>query len=78
MKPGDVLSKYSLTEEVAAEYVHSITYRNQTETAEELDVSRDTINRYKNQFAEMTAEERLLLISALTQDQLLDTATSQQ
>nr|EGQ39844.1 MAG: hypothetical protein J07AB56_05720 [Candidatus Nanosalinarum sp. J07AB56] len=26
----------------------------------------------------MTAEERLLLISALTQDQLLDTATSQQ
>lgn len=77
LKPGDVLAKYSLSKEVAAGYVHLITYQNQTETAEELDVSRDTVNRYKNSFAEMSAEERLLLISAFAQDQLLDEATSE-
>lgn len=43
LKPGDVLAKYSLSEEDAG-YVHLITYRNQTETAEDLDVSRDTVN----------------------------------
>jgi hypothetical protein len=35
------------------------------------------VNRYKNSFAEMSAEERLLLISAFAQDQLLNEATSE-
>jgi len=48
---------------------------NQTQTAEELDVSRDTINRYKKQFAEMDAQERLHLISSLTQEKLLNQST---
>jgi hypothetical protein len=43
LKPGDVLAKHSLSE-VDAGYAHLITYRNQTETAEDLDVSRDTVN----------------------------------
>jgi ribosomal protein L21E len=58
-----VLEKYGLSREIAARYVDAITRSNQTQTAEELDVSRDTINRYKNAFAEMNAQERLLLIS---------------
>jgi DNA-binding XRE family transcriptional regulator len=77
VKPEDVLSKYSLSEETAAGYIDAITRSNQTQTAEELGVSRDTINRYKNAFNEMKPEERLLLISALAQDQLLDQTTQQ-
>jgi hypothetical protein len=64
-----------MTRETAAKYIDAITRSNQTQTAQELDVSRDTINRYKNAFSEMNAQERLLLISNLTQEQLLDQAT---
>ena len=71
MNTNDVLEEYGLSRETAANYVDAITRSNQTQTAEELDVSRDTINRYKNAFAEMYAQERLLLISTLTQEKLL-------
>lgn len=70
-----ILTKYSITRETAAQYIDAITRSNQTQTAEELQVSRDTINRYKNTFAEMNAQERLLLITTLTQENLLDQAT---
>ncbi|ESS05706.1 MAG: hypothetical protein A07HB70_02186 [uncultured archaeon A07HB70] len=50
MRPRDVLFKYSLTEKVAAAYINTIIRMNQTQTAEALDVSRDTVNRYKNVF----------------------------
>ena len=75
MDTQTVLEEYGLSRETAAKYVDAITRSNQTQTAEELDVSRDTINRYKNAFAEMNAQERLLLISTLTQEKLLDQAT---
>jgi len=75
MNTKEVLEEYGLTRETAAQYVDAITRSNQTQTAEELDVSRDTINRYKNAFAEMTPGERLLLISTLTQEKLLNQAT---
>ena len=75
MDTKTVLDEYGLTRETAAKYVDAITRSNQTQTAEELDVSRDTINRYKNAFSEMDAQERLLLISTLTQEKLLDQAT---
>lgn len=71
----EILSKYSLTKETTAKYVDTITRMNQTQTAEELDVSRDTVNRYKNAFAQMKPVERLQLISTLTQEKLLDQAT---
>ena len=71
MDTKTVLEEYGLSRETAAKYVDTITRRNQTQTAEELGVSRDTVNRYKNAFQEMNAQERLLLISSLTQDALL-------
>jgi len=75
MNTNDVLEEYGLSRETAGKYVDAITRSNQTQTAEELNVSRDTINRYKNAFSEMNAQERLLLISTLTQEKLLDQAT---
>jgi len=74
MNAKEVLEEYGLSRETAARYVDAITRSNQTQTAEELDVSRDTVNRYKNAFQEMNAQERLLLISSLTQEKLLDQA----
>ncbi len=71
----NILTKYSLTRDTAAKYVDAITQMNQTETAEALDVSRDTINRYKNLFRDMNKQERALLIASLTQDKLLEQAT---
>jgi hypothetical protein len=71
----DILSKYSLTKETAQQYIDAITRMNQTQTAEELDVSRDTVNRYKNAFQEMTPQERNLLIASLAQNKLLQHAT---
>ncbi|WP_128906775.1 hypothetical protein [Halorubrum amylolyticum] len=69
---AEILDKYGLTRETVTHYIDAITRMNQTQTAEELDVSRDTINRYKKQFSKMDAQERLLLISNLTQEKLLD------
>ena len=77
MDTKTVLEEYGLSRETAAKYVDAITRQNQTQTAEELDVSRDTVNRYKNAFQEMSAQERLLLISTLTQEKLLQHATEQ-
>jgi|AntDeeMinimDraft_5_1070356.scaffolds.fasta_scaffold06647_2 predicted DNA-binding protein (UPF0251 family) len=67
-----ILNEYGLSRENAVNYVDAITQMNQTQTAEELGVSRDTVNRYKNAFEKMTAQERLLLISSLTQEKLLE------
>lgn len=75
MNTQTVLEEYGLSRETAGKYVDAITRSNQTQTAEELNVSRDTINRYKNAFSEMNTQERLLLISTLTQEKLLDQAT---
>ena len=75
MDTKNVLEDYGLSRETAAKYVDAITRQNQTQTAEELDVSRDTVNRYKNAFQEMNAQERLLLISSLTQKKLLEDNT---
>ena len=71
MKIQTILEEYGLSRQNAVNYVDAITRMNQTQTAEELGVSRDTVNRYKNAFEKMTAQERLLLISSLTQEKLL-------
>jgi len=75
MDTEKILGKYRLTQATTAQYIDAITRMNQTQTAEKLDVSRDTINRYKNAFQEMDAQKRLLLISNLTQDKLLQQVT---
>jgi hypothetical protein len=72
MNPDQILEKYGLTRATTTEYIDAITRMNQTQTADELNVSRDTINRYKNAFAEMSQRERTLLITSLVQDRLFD------
>jgi len=75
MEADRILNKYDLSKETAAQYIDAITRMNQSETAEEIEVSRQTVNRYKNVFAEMNAQERSLLIASLAQDKLLEQAT---
>ena len=74
MKAEKILEKYGLTEETTTKYIDAITRMNQTETAEELEVSRDTVNRYKNAFDKMTDLERAQLTASLTTDKLLEKA----
>lgn len=75
MDVDEILGKYKLEQDTVTQYINTITHSNQSETAEEVDVSRQTINRYKNAFAQMKPEERLLIISTLTQQKLLEQAT---
>jgi DNA-binding XRE family transcriptional regulator len=77
MELDEILSKYSLTRDTAAQYIDAITRMNQTQAANQLDVSRDTINRYKKAFSKMDAQERLQLISSLAHDKLLQHTTNQ-
>jgi len=72
MQVDEILDQYNLTRETAARYIEAIVQMNQSQTAEEIDVSRPTINRYKNVFNEMSSQERLIVISTLAQEQLLD------
>jgi len=76
MNTEQILQKYGLTRDTATQYIDAITRSNQTETAEELDVSRDTINRYKNAFSKMKPKERTLLIATLLQEKLLQNAAN--
>ena len=75
MDVDEILGNYTLEQDTVTQYINTITHSNQSETAEEVDVSRQTINRYKNAFAQMKPEERLLIISTLTQQKLLEQAT---
>lgn len=77
MNVEQILEEYGLTRDTATQYIDAITQMNQTQTAEQLNVSRDTINRYKKQFSKMDSQERLLLISNLTQEKLLSQKTEQ-
>ncbi len=74
MKTDEILEKHNLERDTVTRYIDAITHLNQSETANEVDVSRQTINRYKNAFAQMEPEERLLIISTLTQQKLLEQA----
>lgn len=71
MNINKILEKHGLHRDTATLYIDAIIRMNQTETAEEIGVSRDTVHRYKNAFQEMTGEERALVVSSLLQDQLL-------
>lgn len=71
-KVDETLEKYSLTRENVVAYIDAIVRSNQTDTAEAMGVSRDTVNRYKKTFGSMSEQERLLVVSALTQEKLLE------
>ncbi|WP_181685071.1 helix-turn-helix domain-containing protein [Halorhabdus salina] len=75
MDVDKILNRYNLKRKNAARYIDAITRLNQTQTAEETGVSRQTVSRYKNAFQEMTRQERLLLIATLTQEKLLEQNT---
>lgn len=70
----ELLSKYSLTRDNTEAYIDSIVRMNQTQTAQEVDVSRDTINRYKKAFNKMSPIERSLIIATVTQEKYLEEA----
>jgi len=74
IKVDEILEKYSLTRENVVAYIDAIVRSNQTDTAEAMSVSRDTVNRYKKAFGSMSEQERLLVVSTLTQEKLLETA----
>lgn len=61
----ELLSRHGLTRDTARAFIDAIVRKNVTQTADEIDVSRDTIHRYKRAFQEMRAEERAFLIAAL-------------
>ncbi len=74
MDVDKILDRYNLERENATNYVDAITRLNQSDTAEEIGVSRQTVSRYKDAFKEMTDSERTLLIAALTQEKLFEQA----
>ncbi|MFB1065017.1 helix-turn-helix transcriptional regulator [Natrinema sp. H-ect4] len=71
MNVEDILEKYGLTKETTAQYIDAVTRMSQAETAEELEVSRGTVNRYKNAFDKMTCLERIQLTASLSTNKLL-------
>jgi len=75
MEVDEILDKYNLDRDTATRYIDAITRSNQSETAEKIGVSRQTINRYKSSFSEMDQRERTLLTAALTQEKLLENYT---
>lgn len=77
MDVDTILEKYSLTRETTTRYVDAITRMNQSQAADEIGVSRDTVHRHKRVFAEMTPVERALVISSLTQENLLEETTTE-
>jgi len=72
MKVDELLDKHNLERETTTRYIDAITHMNQSETATEIEVSRQTINRYKNTFAQMRPQERSLIIASLIQEKLLE------
>lgn len=64
----EILQSYGLKRETAVRYLDAIVRSNQTQTAEEIGMTRHTVNRYKNAFQEMTGEERAFVIFTLFYD----------
>jgi DNA-binding XRE family transcriptional regulator len=77
MDVDQILENHGLTRDTATQYIDAITRKNQSQTAEELDVSRDTINRYKNEFARMNEKHRTLVIATLLQEKHLEKGPNQ-
>jgi predicted DNA-binding protein (UPF0251 family) len=74
MKVDDILDENSLDREIASQYIDAITRSNQSEAADEIGVSRQTIQRYKTAFNDMTQRERALVITNLSYENLTETS----
>lgn len=59
-----------MKDETARKYLDAIVRMNQTDTADEIDVSTFTVNRYKHKFRDMGPRERNLLIIRLAAQNL--------
>lgn len=55
----------SFKNETGRLYLDAIIRMNQTDAAQEMEMSKDTVNRYKHKFREMTPKERNLKIAQL-------------
>lgn len=67
----DLLSRHGLTRDTTTAYIDAVIRMNMSQTAAELDVSTDTVHRYKRALARMTEEERAFLIATLFQEKIL-------
>jgi len=72
MDVDTILDRYNLTRDTARKYIDTIVRFNQSQAAEESQVSRQTINTYKKAFQQMTDTERAALISTLAHESLLE------
>lgn len=70
-----ILDRYNLTRDTARKYIDTIVRFNQSQAADEADVSRRTFNNYQRALREMTDTERAALISALAHETLIEHIT---
>jgi polyhydroxyalkanoate synthesis regulator phasin len=75
MDVDDILNRYNLTRETARQYIDTIVRFNQSQAADEADVSRRTFNNYQRALREMTDTERAALVSALAHETLIEHIT---
>lgn len=68
----EILSKYGLTRDTAQQYIDGVVRLNRSQTADELNMSNDTVHRYKRAFNQMSQRERTILIAQLFLDNLLE------
>lgn len=68
----DILSKYGLTRETAQRYIDGVVRLNRSQTADELNMSGDTMHRYKRAFQQMSEQERTIVIAKLFLDELVE------
>jgi hypothetical protein len=71
-KVDQILSKYGLDRRLAQDYLKNVVYLNQTETADAMGVSRQTVQRYKEKIGEMTQGERVYLLAQLGEESLME------
>lgn len=67
-----ILSKYGLDQRLAQNYLEHVVFLNQTMAAEAMGVSRQTVQRYKRKFGEMTQGERVYLLAQLGEESLME------
>lgn len=60
-----MLKDHGLTQDIARQFVLLSPALNRREIADRLDVSEDTVHRYKSAFKEMTEAERVRVVAAL-------------
>lgn len=70
MSSQRILEEYRLDPETAYKVFMGLTHSNMREIAEEAEISRNTVQNYKNKFSEMHPDERLMLFRHLIEEEL--------